>query len=94
LRVPLPLAGEGAAKRRVRAADTSLFPPAIKLLAKRGRWRAVLQSWFLEDACQQIRDPPRQKNRRREREKLRPGMKIEQEEESERKKDAHDDGAD
>lgn len=54
----------------------SLFSPPVKLLAKRARWRAVLQSWFLENTCQQIRDAPREKNRRREREKLRPGVKI------------------
>jgi hypothetical protein len=72
----------------------SLFSPPIKLLAKCARWRAVPQSWFLENTCQQIRDAPREENRRGEREKLRPGVKIEQEEEGERKKDAHDDGAD
>ena len=71
-----------------------LFAPAIKLLAKRGRRCSVLQSRFLENACQQIRDAPRQKDRRRKREKLRPGVEIQQEEEGEREKDAHDDGAD
>ena len=63
-------------------------------LAKRTGWRTVLQSRLLENARQQIRDAPRQKNRRGQREKLRPGMEIEQEEKAEREKDAHDDGAD
>jgi hypothetical protein len=79
---------------RLKPILTLLFFSPVKLLAKRARWRAVLQSWFLENTCQQIRDAPCEEDRRGEGEELWPGVKIEQEEEGERKKDAHDDGAD
>ena len=92
LESPSPACGRGC--REAAGEGTSLFSSPVELLAKRARWRAVLQSWFLENTCQQIGDAPREENRSGEGEKLRPGVKIEQEEEGQRKEHAHDDRAD